>query len=112
MIESLQQGSKNVVNAMEASKVKSKQSVEQAVEALRSLDEITNSVTTISDMNIQIASAADEQRSVSEEINKNIINISAVVEESAEGAQQTLIASQDLAKLASELQKLVEQFKT
>jgi methyl-accepting chemotaxis protein len=112
MIESLQQGSKNVVNAMEASKVKSKKSVEQAVEALRSLDEITNSVTTISDMNIQIAGAADEQRSVSEEINKNIINISAVVEESAEGAQQTLIASQDLAKLASELQKLVEQFKT
>ena len=112
MIEKLQQGSKNVVDAMMLSKKQSSQSVIQAESALVSLNEITNSVTTISEMNIQIAGAASEQSHVAEEINKNIVNISGVVQETAEGAKQTLTASQELASLSHELQSLVGQFKT
>jgi len=112
MIESLQQGSRNAVKAMESSQNQSQQSVEQALKAQGSLDAITDAVTTISTMNIQIASAATEQSSVSEEINQNIVNISQVVEQTAEGAQQTLTASNELANLANELQNLVAQFKT
>jgi len=112
MIESLQQGSRNAVKAMESSQNQSQQSVEQAQKAQGSLDAITEAVTTISNMNIQIASAAQEQSSVSEEINQNIVNISHVVEQTAEGAQQTLTASNELANLANELQNLVGQFKT
>lgn len=112
MIESLQQGSRNAVKAMQSSQQQSKQSVEQATNARGSLDAITDAVTTISNMNIQIASAAKEQSSVSEEINKNVVNISQVVEQTAEGAQQTLTASHELANLANELQNLVGEFKT
>lgn len=112
MIESLQQGSRNAVKAMESSQTQSQQSVEQATNARGSLEAITEAVTTISTMNIQIASAAEEQSSVSEEINQNIVNISQVVEQTAEGAQQTLTASNELANLANELQGLVGQFKT
>lgn len=112
MIESLQQGSRNAVKAMESSQTQSQQSVEQATNARGSLEAITEAVTTISTMNIQIASAAAEQSSVSEEINQNIVNISQVVEQTAEGAQQTLTASNELANLANELQGLVSQFKT
>jgi len=112
MIESLQQGSRNAVKAMESSQEQSKQSVEHATNARVSLDAITDSVTTISTMNIQIANAAKEQSSVSEEINKNVVNISQVVEQTAEGAQQTMTASNELANLANELQNLVGQFKT
>jgi len=112
MIESLQQGSRNAVKAMESSQNQSQQSVEQALKAQGSLDAITDAVTTISTMNIQIANAAKEQSSVSEEINQNIVNISQVVEQTAEGAQQTLTASNELANLANELQNLVAQFKT
>ena len=112
MIEKLQQGSKNVVDAMVLSQKQSSQSVIQAESALVSLNEITNSVTTISEMNIQIAGAASEQSNVAEEINKNIVNISGVVHETAEGAKQTLTASQELASLSHELQSLVGQFKT
>jgi methyl-accepting chemotaxis protein len=112
MIESLQQGSRNAVKAMESSQTQSQQSVEQAMKAQGSLDVITAAVTTISTMNIQIASAAREQSSVSEEINKNIVNISQVVEQTADGAQQTLTASHELANLANKLQNLVGQFKT
>ncbi|MCW8901108.1 MAG: methyl-accepting chemotaxis protein [Gammaproteobacteria bacterium] len=112
MIESLQLGSRNAVKAMQSSQLQSKQSVEQATNARASLDAITDAVTTISTMNIQIASAAKEQSSVSEEINKNVVNISQVVEQTAEGAQQTLTASHELANLANELQVLVGEFKT
>ena len=112
MIESLQQGSRNAVKAMEASQDQSKKSVEHATNARGSLDAITDSVTTISNMNIQIANAAKEQSSVSEEINQNVVNISQIVEQTAEGAQQTMTASNELANLANELQSLVGQFKT
>lgn len=112
MIESLQQGSSNAVKAMNASQAQSQQSVEQATNASNSLDAITAAITTISDMNIQIASAAEEQSSVAEEINQNVVNISQVVEQTAEGAQQTQISSQQLSVLASSLQSLVGQFKT
>jgi len=112
MIESLQLGSRNAVKAMQSSQLQSKQSVEQATNARGSLDAITDAVTTISNMNIQIASAAKEQSSVSEEINQNVVNISQVVEQTAEGAQQTLTASHELANLANELQNLVGEFKT
>ena len=112
MIESLQQGSRNAVKAMELSQTQSQQSVEQATHARGSLDAITDSVTTISTMNIQIANAAKEQSSVSEEINQNVVNISLIVEQTAEGAQQTMSASTELANLANELQAMVGQFKT
>ena len=112
MIESLQQGSRNAVKAMDSSQKQSHQSVEQATNARGSLDAITDAVTTISTMNIQIANAAKEQSSVSEEINQNVVNISQIVEQTAEGAQQTMTASNELANLANELQTLVGQFKT
>ncbi|MFW2372859.1 MAG: methyl-accepting chemotaxis protein, partial [Gammaproteobacteria bacterium] len=62
-------------------------------------------------MNTQIAIAAEQQSSVSEEINRNIVNISSVVSDTADGASQTSSASSELARLSMELQKLVGQFK-
>ncbi|MBV2103361.1 MAG: hypothetical protein KUF77_10090 [Candidatus Thiodiazotropha sp. (ex Lucina aurantia)] len=62
-------------------------------------------------MNTQIASAAEEQSSVTEEINRSIVSINEVAEQSAAGAQQTSQASDDLAKLAEQLKGLVERFK-
>jgi len=112
MIESLQSGSRNAVKAMEVSQEQSQKSVTQATDAQGSLGAITEAVTTISNMNLQIANAAKEQSSVSEEINQNVVNISQVVERTAEGAQQTQTASHELANLANDLQRLVEQFKT
>jgi len=112
MIESLQHGSNDAVKAMQTSQTRSQESVEQALNARSSLEAITDAITTISDMNIQIASAAEEQSGVAEEINQNIVNISHVVEQTAEGAQQTQTSSHELASLANELQGLVGQFKT
>ena len=63
-------------------------------------------------MNTMIASAAEEQSAVTEEINKNIVTIRIAAEETTRGADQTTMSSQELSKLSTELQELVAQFKT
>ncbi len=112
MIESLQSGSKNAVEAMDLGRQQAHASVQQAGEAGESLNAITGSVSSISDMNTQIATAAEEQSAVSEEINRNITNITQLGEQATEGASQTSRASDELARLAAELQTTVSQFRT
>lgn len=112
MIERLQNGAREAVQVMESSRNRSQDSVNQAAEAGTTLKSITQAITSISEMNFQIASAAKEQSSVAEEINKNVVNISQVVGQTADGAQQTFTASNELSQLANKLQQLVDQFKT
>lgn len=111
MIERLQLGAGNAVQVMVQGKSQARVSVEQAAKAGASLESITHVVSTITDMNTQIASAAEEQSAVAEEINRNIVNISQVANQTAVGAQQTASASNEMAKLAAQLQLLVGHFK-
>jgi methyl-accepting chemotaxis protein len=69
-------------------------------------------VNTITNMNVQIASAAEEQSAVAEEINRNIVAINDVTGETSEGATETAAACKKEANLAAHLQMLVNQFKT
>ena len=111
MIDKLQSGAKNAVTAMEAGREKASVGVEQTKQAGEALAAITRAVTTISEMNTQIASAAEEQSATTEEMNKNIININQIADETANSADQSTSASAELSKLAAELQHLVSQFK-
>lgn len=111
MIERLQSGTKNAVVVMTSGSEQAQTGVNQAMQAGASLTNITQSVTTINDMNAQIASAAEEQNAVAEEMNRNIVAINTVAESTAMGAHQTAEASQELARLAEQLQGLVSQFK-
>lgn len=111
MIERLQTDASNAVKAMQQGQVQAQQGLSQAAQAENALQTISQSVTRINDMNIQIATAAEEQSSVAEEINRNIVNISQSADATAEGAKQTASAGDELAKLAARLQNLVGQFK-
>jgi methyl-accepting chemotaxis protein len=111
MIDRLQSGARNAVNVMNKSQEEAKNSVDSAGKAGLALTSITSEVTAIRDMNIQIATAAEEQSQVSEEINRNIVNIRDIVESTVEGTNQASIASDELAKLAGGLQDLVGEFK-
>lgn len=112
MIEQLQNGSQAAVTAMEQSRHRAHASVEQAAKAGRSLESITQAVASITDMNALIASAAVEQNSVAEEINRNIVNISRVSDQTATGAQRNAVASGELARLTTSLQSVVAEFRT
>lgn len=111
MIERLQAGARDAVTAMEKGRERATLSVEQAARAGSSLGTITGAVTRINDMNLQIASAAEEQSHVAEEINQNVLRISEVAESSAEGAQQTTTASDELKAYAAQLRTLVSRFR-
>ncbi len=111
MIESLQSGARNAVEVMNKSNERSQVCVTKAASAGESLTSITSSVKQINDMNLQIATAAEEQTSVAEEINRNVLQIRTLVEGTTSGARQTSAASMELTKLATALQALVGQFK-
>lgn len=111
MIEGLQGNAGKAVEAMEKGRLQAKDSVEQAGKAGESLEAITVAVRNISDMNTQIASAAEEQSAVAEEINRNVANIGQSIDETARGSAQISGASQELARLAADLQEKVGQFK-
>ncbi|OBS09217.1 methyl-accepting chemotaxis protein [Acidihalobacter prosperus] len=111
MIERLQAGARDAVAAMQGGRERASLSVDQAARAGSSLGAITGAVTRINDMNLQIASAAEEQSHVAEEINRNVLTINEVAEISAEGAQQTASAGDELKALAEQLQRLVGRFR-
>ncbi|PKM44628.1 MAG: methyl-accepting chemotaxis protein [Gammaproteobacteria bacterium HGW-Gammaproteobacteria-1] len=111
IIGRLQEAAGNAVNVMDAGRSKAQQSVDYAANAGHALQSISQAVGTISDMNAQIASAAEEQNAVAEEINRNIVNISQIADQSAAGATQTEAASDELAHLANELQGLMQRFR-
>lgn len=111
MIEKLQTGARNAVDVMEQGRSAAQAGVGQAKAAAVSLEAITQAVTTINEMNAMIASAAEEQTSVAEEMNKNIVTISQLSQDTSGAVQQTTAASSELAKLSSTLESLVSQFK-
>ena len=111
MIERLQAGSAEAATVMQQSQARARASVTQAQQAGATLTSITLAVEAISDMNAQIASAAEEQSSVAEEISHNVVNINGVADRVAESAGQTATASDELARLASQQQVLVNQFR-
>lgn len=111
MIERLQQGVKNAVGAMAGAQQRAHLGSESVSKASQSLHVIAAEVTTINDMNTQIATAAEEQSAVAEEINRNITRISSIADSTSTGATQTAQSSEELLRLAAELQRLVSQFK-
>ena len=111
MIQQLQQGTRDVVRVMEDSQNRTDESVQHAAKAAEALETITQAVSVINDMNTQIASAAEEQSAVAEDINRNVINIGQVANEVAGGADESSAASADLTQLAEQQRRLVNQFK-
>ena len=110
-IERVQNGSAGAVAVMTKGQEMARESVAQAQRAGASLQAISTAITSITDMNRQIASAAEEQTAVAEEINRNIHTISSTVDQTAVGAAHIASASEELARLASMLQDRVAQFR-
>ena len=111
VIEQLQVGTQEVVSSMSNSHRQAQGSVEQVSQAVTALQQIGNAVTVITDMNLQIASAAEEQSAVAEEINNNVATIRDVTESLSEQANESARVSQSLNTLANQQQTLMDQFR-
>jgi methyl-accepting chemotaxis protein len=112
MIEKLQVGAKAAVQVMEQSKKRTVACVSNTRETGDSLEKITQSVASISDINTQIAAATEEQNSTIDDIKRNVDNINQHVELTMEGSQETASNSQKTTELSEKIKNLVNQFKT
>ncbi|MCQ4295892.1 methyl-accepting chemotaxis protein [Pseudomonas stutzeri] len=111
-IERLQSGVGKAVHAMRAGSDKARDSVERAAGVDQVLGETSVSVQRINDMAAQIATACEEQSSVTEEIARNITDIRDLSNEAATYSSQSMLASQQLSGLAKTLAELVGRFRT
>ena len=86
-------------------------SVELTRDAGRSINNITSSISTIETMNHQIAAAAEQQSVVAEEINRSVLKVRDISEQTASASEETASSSIELARLGVHLQGLVSRFK-
>ncbi|TIH08138.1 methyl-accepting chemotaxis protein [Pseudomonas leptonychotis] len=111
MIDRLQKGTQDAVTSMRRSSDAGDVTSEQANRAGSSLDAIAQLIGTINAMNAQIASAAEEQTAVAEEINRSVHKIAVAVDSVADETQQGAQTARNLAGLGERLGALVRQFR-
>lgn len=111
MIGGIRQGTDHAVSAMQGSNTLAHATLELAQSAGQALDEITSSITQINERNLLIASASEEQASVTREVDRNLVNIRDLSLQSSAGANQTSASSQELSRLAIDLNSLVSKFR-
>lgn len=110
MISGIQQGTDKAVNAMQSSNSRARSTLDIAKAAGLALDEITAAIAQINERNLVIASASEEQAQVAREVDRNLMNIRDLSMQSSAGANQTSAASQELSRLAVDLNALVARF--
>jgi methyl-accepting chemotaxis protein len=110
MVERLQSGTGQAVEAREQGREKTELSVQKASAAGRALEDIAEQIARISDRSTQIAAAAEQQSAVAEEINSNVVRISELGRSTAEDAYPNGETSQRLIHAARRQQQLGDQF--
>ena len=103
IISDVQNGAANAVRAIVSGQSRSEEGVEQVTQAGAMLQRISGAVEAIRDMNRQIATAAEEQTSVAEDISQNLTELTAIATANQEHVDRTQTASHSLQNLSSQL---------
>ncbi|QUE89983.1 methyl-accepting chemotaxis protein [Pseudomonas sp. SCA2728.1_7] len=106
IIQSVQTGAVDAAQAIDGGQTRSDESVEQVTQAGAMLERITHAVEAIRDMNRQIATAAEEQTSVAEDISRNLTEITSIASTNLDNVQRTESASQNLHGLSGQLNEV------
>ncbi|WP_413044451.1 methyl-accepting chemotaxis protein [Pseudomonas sp. YJ42] len=109
IIDTVQTGAVDAVRAIESGQNRSDEGVEQVTEAGSMLQRITREVEAIRDMNRQIATAAEEQTSVAEDISRNLTEITAIATTNQDNVERTEKASQNLHSLSAQLSEVTHR---
>ncbi|VVO38640.1 methyl-accepting chemotaxis protein [Pseudomonas fluorescens] len=106
IIQTVQKGAVDAAQAIDSGQSRSEESVEQVTQAGAMLERITASVEAIRDMNRQIATAAEEQTSVAEDISRNLTEITSIASTNLDNVQRTEAASRNLHGLSGQLNEV------
>jgi len=111
MIEGIQSGTQQAVASMLSSTRRAQTTLEATESSGAALEDIFKALSDINERNLLIASAAEQQAQVAREVDRNLLNIRDLSSHAAGGAEQTRSASDELSRLAVELNSMIEQFK-
>lgn len=109
IIQTVQTGAVDAAQAIESGQSRSEESVAQVTEAGAMLERITHAVEAIRDMNRQIATAAEEQTSVAEDISRNLTEITSIASTNLDNVQRTEAASRNLHGLSGQLNEVTSR---
>lgn len=111
MVGTIQSGTSSAVSSMNHTSVQANKTLEMAYSAGKVLGEITESLGQINERNLMIATAAEEQAQVAREVDRNLVSIRDLSNETSEGSNQTALATAELSTLAVDLSRLTKQFR-
>ncbi|USD66243.1 methyl-accepting chemotaxis protein [Vibrio sp. SCSIO 43136] len=111
VISQVQQGTKDVVDAISEGSQMAEKTSHQVEAAVEQIESIFTAISAINDMNSQIMKAAEEQQSVSTELNQNVANIRDLSEQILNQAESSERVSQEMSAISTRQQDLVGQFK-
>lgn len=110
IIERLQSQSSKAANMMQHSQERAQSTVSETAAADSVLDRIVDSITLITDMSNQIATAAEEQSQVASEMDRSITNITGIAEKTMTDASETVRATTDIHEHMDKLRQLIARF--
>ncbi|NOI15105.1 methyl-accepting chemotaxis protein [Vibrio hepatarius] len=111
MLKQLQSGVARAVTTMNASQARGEKTVNESEHVKHSLSGIQHAVSSIHDMGIQTASAAEQQSAVAEDINQNLVAIQQIVNELSDNFNSTQTITASLSASGQDMGKLVGNFK-
>ena len=111
IIETVQSGASAAVRAMKDGQEQTSTTVSLASDAGQSIREITEAISSIRDMNTQIATAAEEQSYAAEEISKNVVSVTALAQEAHGSAQHANEIASNLDQTSNHLSQLITRFR-
>jgi len=111
IIEAVQSGTETAVGAMRANNEQASHTLTSGREAADALSTIATLISDINDRNMASASAAEQQASVAKEVDRNLVTLRDLSNQTAQGSQQVQTSSDDLAQLAASMNELVARFK-
>nr|WP_236525674.1 methyl-accepting chemotaxis protein [Pseudomonas syringae] len=110
LISGVQPSTQQTASSLRHTATQANLTLEQAAATGEALNVIISSTATINDRNLLIASAAEQQAQVASEVDRNLSSIRDLSSQTASGAQQTTVASNALAMLATDLNLMVQRF--
>ena len=111
MIQAVQQSTDQAMATMQTSNQRAQATLEIAHAAGQALQQITDSIGNITERNLIIVCASEEQAQVAREVDRNLVNIRDLAMQTSAGANQTSAASHELARLAVRMNELVTRFR-
>ena len=112
IISNVHNGTQDAVHAMQVSQERTAKCVTLSQQAGAAITSVTSAVEAIKGMNTQIATAAEEQSSVAEDINANINGVALLAQESHESVASSREISERLSELGGQFRKMASQYKT